>query len=95
MRKNSSIYTSFIMQPTPNNEDEELLFQKVSVERLSLPTSVFRSLENEAVHANSVWFFCGQNSKTSGLCGRKEHTDSITTTGTWHYQASGEKVNLC
>ena len=31
----------------------------------------------------------GSKEVHGGLCGRKEHTDSVEYTGTWHYQVSG------
>lgn len=45
-------------------------------------------------HYDSFWVFVGNScgSSGAGLQGRREHTDSVTHSGTWHYQVSGRKV---
>ena len=43
--------------------------------------------------SKALWFFFGRNPTGSlTLSGRPEHTDSIATDGTWHYQSSGSKT---
>ncbi|KAL7566839.1 hypothetical protein ACA910_021339 [Epithemia clementina (nom. ined.)] len=43
--------------------------------------------------SGAVWFFFGRNPVGSfNLEGRPEHTDSISSDGTWHYQLSGCKT---
>jgi hypothetical protein len=48
----------------------------------------------------ALWFFFGRNNnrktvtgdESGSLKGRPEHTDSISTDGTWHYQLAGNKT---
>lgn len=43
--------------------------------------------------SGAIWFFFGRNhSGNLTLQGRPEHTDSISSDGTWHYQLSGSKI---
>lgn len=45
-------------------------------------------------HSLPLWLFVGRHAvpaKALNMCGRPEHTDSVTHDGTWHYQAYGEK----
>lgn len=43
-------------------------------------------------HESALWIFFGRNPAGSAdLPGRVEHTDSISSDGTWHFQLSGSK----
>ena len=57
-----------------------------------LPRSTPSLLPSDVRHAQSLWIFFGINSTKEELRGRSEHTDIITTSGTWHMQASGAKT---
>lgn len=43
-------------------------------------------------YTQPIWIFCGKCNLKSSFDGRKEHTDSISHSGTWHYQCSGKKI---
>ena len=57
-------------------------------------SSLGKMHEMDYCQSEPVWFFVGQNYGSDNereVHGRKEHTDSISSTGTWHFQASGTK----
>lgn len=44
-------------------------------------------------YEDALWIFFGRNG-TGEMAGRPEHTDSVSHSGTWHYQLSGSKTWL-
>lgn len=58
--------------------------------------------DSELQHTDPVWMFCGMNQPhgrkrrrrgcSEPLRGRVEHTDSVSHSGTWHYQVCGTKT---
>jgi hypothetical protein len=92
MYQHCSWYLSFIVQ-----QSSTLLDRLSSM--LPFPYPPLLDMESSwggpAVHHyDSFWVFVGNSCGTSGagLQGRREHTDSVTHSGTWHYQVSGRKV---
>jgi len=92
MYQHCSWYLSFIVQQSAT------LLDRLS-SMLPFPYPPLLDMESSwggpAVHHyDSFWVFVGNSCGPSGagLQGRREHTDSVTHSGTWHYQVSGRKV---
>jgi len=85
-----SFYCSTILQNDASYVDDQFL-ARVPVEspRFFEDGSFGRDL----YHSKPVWLFFGQNTALDGshLEGRAEHTDSVSHSGTWHFQLSGQK----
>ena len=81
---NDVAYCSFLIQ-----KDKE----SFSATQEKLPVKDF-SPWNDWNYEPCLWIFFGRNgdeTQTTELQGRPEHTDSISHDGTWHYQLSGSK----
>jgi hypothetical protein len=80
-RTKERAYCSFVVQHDKTS-------YKDTFERLPVPKLDFADHQ----HENALWMFFGRNPPGSpALQGRKEHTDSVSHDGTWHYQLSGTK----
>jgi len=86
-----SFYCSTILQ----NDDAvvERFLEKVPCKS----PAFFSAWENNLVYSKPIWLFIGQNVCRHErdeflLEGRREHTDSVSHSGTWHYQLSGRKI---
>lgn len=96
-RPKGSWYASAILQPLPGgNHDDESRMQKSIEDYLPIPKPNLLSSLNDAIQSLPVCLFVGQhqpaNRSGNPLRGRPEHTDSITSTGTWHFQICGSKI---
>jgi hypothetical protein len=98
-----SWYASSILQPREEGRKHEEEMEQF-LEKF-LPVALPGPLQKvgDVSHSLPVWFFVGQHKvresdrtgkKQQPLSGRKEHTDSVTCTGTWHLQISGTKIWL-
>jgi len=92
-----SWYASSILQPVAGScagyQDD--CVQNFLNTFLSIDEPRFLSCVGNITQSTPVWFFIGQHlSDISSvpLRGRPEHTDSITSTGTWHHQVCGAKT---
>jgi len=94
-----SWYASAILQANPETEDGMKLSAFIEGLPVVSPTCLGEvpSLEYD----NALWMFIGRNEACSNssissdsrrLMGRREHTDSVECSGTWHYQLLGEKI---
>ena len=100
-RQKGSWYASSILQASEKGTQAAKDIDSFVESRL--PISKPRLFDHvDAKQSAPVWLFIGQhipNDVTSGrqgeqaytqeLQGRKEHTDSISSSGTWHYQCCG------
>lgn len=79
---NHRAYCSFLVQ-----KDQEVYKKTESI----LPVARLPGVEWS--YESAIWFFFGRNPPGSdALPGRKEHTDSLTPDGTWHFQLAGRKT---
>jgi hypothetical protein len=53
-----------------------------------IPPCIF----DDTRHSFPVWLFIGRNSRKLPMEGRPEHTDAVSHSGTYHYQATGTKL---
>ena len=91
--RKSSWYVSFIAQKTENNDNTafDLVRNALPVESiLDVLDMVTRAQRAGHRTTTPVWCFLG-NAGKQPINGRKEHLDSVSHDGTWHYQASGSK----
>jgi len=85
-------YCSFILQKSVDAIKETT--QKVPVTTLPLASAAESGpSDGDTMETSSpIWVFVGRNKKNASIQGRPEHTDSISHSGTFHYQISGSKI---
>lgn len=82
-------YISFIVQ-----SDETLINRFLDLVPCSNPLPL-QSLSWDVKYSNPIWIFLGKNMIAKGgknIQGRSEHTDSVSHSGTWHFQLAGRKI---
>ena len=87
-----SWYCSAILQTDPASKDKILLDNFINSLPMICP---FDKLNDTGIlYDNALWLFLGKiDSRFSKrLLGRREHTDSVDCSGTWHYQLLGKKI---
>lgn len=85
-RPSGSWYVACIIQKNQHLQDKFLSSVPVAA-----PSFINSNEWSQIVHTTPMWLFCGRNDSEEDLPGRLEHTDSVSHSGTWHYQLSGSK----
>lgn len=85
----ASSYFSFILEPRAlSGRSARRLARALPIAHLA------PIVGNQAQHVrpgDAVWFFVGRNGTAEPLDGRPEHTDDVSSDGTWHLQVCGQK----
>jgi hypothetical protein len=88
-----SWYVSAILQTDPDTEEGKRL--SVFIKTLPVISPSAFGAVSDLEYDNAIWMFCGRHEASTipmQLMGRREHTDSVECSGTWHYQLLGEKI---
>jgi hypothetical protein len=87
-----SWYCSAILQTDPASKDKSLLDNFLNSLPMICPFDKLNDIG--IIYDNALWLFLGKIDSLSKqkLLGRREHTDSVDCSGTWHYQLLGKKI---